>query len=88
MKELVLPCCNTSSALPVSLNGVTPTKKVCMSKRMRNSIEMVVGQFQDLLEKCFQTKDDNERVVLVRKLVNLLGVIQFLILVQTIIPDV
>ncbi|QEM69050.1 hypothetical protein FO488_13370 [Geobacter sp. FeAm09] len=59
-----------------------------MGKKIRNSIEIVVEQFQNLLEKCLQTKDDNERVVLVRRLINLVGVIQFLVSVQKATPHV
>ncbi|KAB0672394.1 hypothetical protein F6V30_07475 [Oryzomonas sagensis] len=57
-----------------------------MGKKIRNSIEIVVEQFQNLLEKCLQTKDDHERVVLVRRLINLVGVIQFLVSVQKATP--
>ena len=57
-----------------------------MGKKIRNSIEIVVEQFQNLLEKCLQTKDDHERVVLVRRLINLVGVIQFLVSVQKVTP--
>jgi hypothetical protein len=53
-----------------------------MSKMIRNSIEIVVEHFQNLLEKCLHTEDENKRVVLVRRLINLVGVIQFLISVQ------
>ena len=59
-----------------------------MSKKMRNSIGIVVGQFQNILEKCLKTKDDNERAVLARRLINLIGVIQFLISMQEVFPDV
>jgi len=59
-----------------------------MGKKIRNSIEIVVEQFQNLLEKCLQTKDEHERVILVRRLVNLVGVIQFLISVQKVTPHV
>lgn len=59
-----------------------------MGKKIRNSIEIVVEQFQNLLEKCLQTKDDHERVILVRRLINLVGVIQFLVSVQKAAPHV
>jgi hypothetical protein len=59
-----------------------------MKKKIQNSMEIVVGHFQSLLVKCLQTKDDKERVVLVRRLINLLGVIQFLISVQNSISNV
>jgi len=59
-----------------------------MGKKIRNSIEIVVEQFQNLLEKCMQTKDHHERVVLVRRLINLAGVIQFLVSVQKAAPHV
>lgn len=59
-----------------------------MGKKLRNSIEIAVEQFQNLLEKCLQTKDEHEKVILVRRLVNLVGVIQFLISVQKITPHV
>jgi hypothetical protein len=57
-----------------------------MGRKIRNSIEIVVEQFQNLLERCLQTKDENERVILVRRLVNLVGVIQFLVSVQKATP--
>jgi hypothetical protein len=57
-----------------------------MGKKIRNSIEIVVEQFQNLLEKCLQTKDEHERAVLVRRLINLVGVIQFLVSVQKVNP--
>ncbi|GFE60393.1 hypothetical protein [Geobacter sp. AOG2] len=59
-----------------------------MGKKIRNSIEIVVEQFQNLFEKCLQTKDEHERVILVRRLVNLVGVIQFLISVQKVTPHI
>jgi|GEM_PF-1521876 len=59
-----------------------------MGKKIRNSIEIVVEQFQNLLEKCLQTKDEHERVILVRRLVNLVGVIQFLVSVQKVTPHI
>ncbi len=59
-----------------------------MGKKIRNSIEIVVEQFQNLLEKCLLTKDEHERVVLVRRLVNLVGVIQFLVSVQKVTPHI
>ena len=58
-----------------------------MSKMIRNSIEIVVEHFQTLLEKCLQTEDENKRVVLVRRLINLIGVIQFLVSVQELKPQ-
>lgn len=59
-----------------------------MGRKIRNSIEIAVEQFQNLLEKCLRTKDEHERVILVRRLVNLVGVIQFLISVQKITPHI
>lgn len=59
-----------------------------MGKKIRNSIEIVVEQFQNLLERCLQTKDEQERVILVRRLINLIGVIQFLVSVQKATPHV
>lgn len=59
-----------------------------MRKMMRNSIEIAVEQFQNLLDKCLHTKDEHERVILVRRLINLAGVIQFLIAVQNVNPNV
>jgi len=59
-----------------------------MGKKIRNSIEIVVEQFQNLLERCLKTKDEHERTLLVRRLVNLIGVIQFLISVQKGTPHV
>ena len=59
-----------------------------MGKKIRNSIEIVAEQFQNLLERCLQTKDEHERVVLVRRLINLVGVIQFLVSVQKATPHV
>lgn len=57
-----------------------------MGKKIRNSIEIVVEQFQNLLERCLQTRDEKERVILVRRLINLVGVIQFLVSVQKATP--
>ena len=59
-----------------------------MGRKIRNSIEIAAEQFQNLLEKCLRTKDEHERVILVRRLVNLVGVIQFLVSVQKITPHV
>ena len=59
-----------------------------MGKKIRNSIEIVSEQFQNLLERCLQTKDEHERVILVRRLINLVGVIQFLVSVQKATPHV
>ncbi|MDR3580036.1 MAG: hypothetical protein P4L44_08750 [Oryzomonas sp.] len=59
-----------------------------MGKKIRNSIEIVAEQFQNLLERCLQTKDEHERVILVRRLINLIGVIQFLVSVQKVTPHV
>jgi len=59
-----------------------------MGKKIRNSIEIVVEQFQNLLEKCLKSKDEHERVILVRRLVNLVGVIQFLVSVQKVTPHI
>ena len=59
-----------------------------MGKKIRNSIEIVAEQFQNLLEKCLQTKDEHERVILLRRLINLIGVIQFLVSVQKSAPHV
>jgi hypothetical protein len=57
-----------------------------MSKMLRNSIEIVSEHFKTLLEKCQLTRDGNERTVLIRRLINLVGVIQFLIAVQKVNP--
>lgn len=59
-----------------------------MGKKIRNSVEIVVEQFQNLLERCLQTKDEHERVILVRRLINLVGVIQFLVSVQKATPHI
>jgi hypothetical protein len=59
-----------------------------MGKKIRNSIEIVVEQFHNLLDRCLQTRDEKERVILVRRLINLVGVIQFLVSVQKVNPHV
>ena len=59
-----------------------------MGKKIRNSIEIAAEQFQNLLERCLKTKDEHERVILVRRLINLVGVIQFLVSVQKVTPHV
>ncbi len=43
-----------------------------------------MSQYGILLEKFVSTKDEGEKAILCRRLVNLLGVIQFLISVQKI----
>jgi hypothetical protein len=59
-----------------------------MGEKIRNSIEIVAEQFQNLLDRCLQTKDEKERVLLVRRLINLVGVIQFLVSVQKVNPHI
>lgn len=54
---------------------------------MQNSLEIVTGHFKNLLMKCLQTNDENERELLVRRLINLCGVIQFLIVVKNTIAQ-
>jgi hypothetical protein len=44
-----------------------------------NPLEVVQGQYQQLKEKLRSTRDIRERNVLFRRLVNLVGVMQFLI---------
>ncbi len=55
-----------------------------MGKRIRSSIKIAMSQYGILLEKFVSTKDEGEKAILCRRLVNLLGVIQFLISVQKI----
>ncbi len=56
-----------------------------MGKRIRSSIKIAMSQYHILLERFISAQDDGEKAVLYRRLVNLLGVIQFLISVQKII---
>ena len=67
----------------------TPERKgTIMGKRIRSSIKIAMSQYTILLERFVSTKDDGEKAVLCRRLVNLLGVIQFLISVQKINPHI
>ena len=50
-----------------------------MSEKKLSSLQIVEGQFKNLLEKCLLTNDNNERARLIRRLNNLAGVIYFLI---------
>ena len=53
-----------------------------MSKKIQSSVEMVEGHYHHLHDKYLQTRDRSERAILVKRLINLAGVIQFLISVQ------
>ena len=55
-----------------------------MGKKIRSSITIAMSQYQILLRRFVSAKDDAEKAVLNRRLLNLLGVIQFLISVQEI----
>ncbi len=55
-----------------------------MGKMIGSSIKIVMSQYQILFNKFVSTQDDREKAVLCRRLVNLLGVMQFLISVQEI----
>ena len=47
-----------------------------------NPFELVQEQFQQLKEKLKSTDDSKERIILLRRLVNLVGVIEFLITIN------
>ncbi len=55
-----------------------------MKKRIKNSIDIAMSQYHILHKRFITAQDDEEKTVLNRRLLNLLGVIQFLISVQEI----
>jgi len=55
-----------------------------VEKKIKSSIKVAMSQYHILLERFVSTQDDGEKAILCRRLVNLLGVIQFLISVQKI----
>ena len=55
-----------------------------LGEMIRSPIKIAMSQYSILLERFVSTKDDGEKAILCRRLLNLLGVIQFLISVQEI----
>ena len=55
-----------------------------MKKRIKSSIDISMSQYHILHKRFITAQDDEEKTVLNRRLLNLLGVIQFLISAQEI----
>ncbi len=55
-----------------------------MRKRIKSSIDTAWSQYQILYNRFVTVQDDAEKALLMRRLLNLLGVIQFLISIQEI----
>lgn len=53
-----------------------------MKKQVRKSLDYVIEGYRNILDKLEKTEDTRERVILMRRLVNLLGVMHFLIGIQ------
>lgn len=55
-----------------------------MKKHISKSFDYVIEGYRQLLDKLAMTEDARERKILLRRLVNLIGVMQFLLGIQMI----